>query len=252
MFAKFTHDNGVIIQVPPEHEFSHKIAARDLNEVAFKKIVTKCYELGIIDRRRGVIDLGAWIGDNALPWAVNIVGTVHAIDPSPENCNFMRQVVRMNDIRNLVVIEKAISKGDEILSYHWGLHHTSFSSEGTHRNKMSSTSLDRLREKGEISDVGMIHLDVEGMEFDVIRGAHSIISKDKPIIFYEQHIESDDYKGLAAHLNGLGYTSNIINETLVGCNPDCRNLMAVPKERVAVFDRIASELGRPDLFLYVG
>ena len=43
----------------------------------------------VIDKNKNIIDLGAWIGDNSIPWAKNIDGIVYAIDPSKENCKYI-------------------------------------------------------------------------------------------------------------------------------------------------------------------
>jgi hypothetical protein len=116
---------------------------------------------------------------------------------------------------------------------------------------MQSTSLDQLYRDGQISNVGMIHLDVEGMEWDVVKGAESLIRAEKPIIFYEQHVDSDDVNGLASHLFDLGYSSFLINEILVGCNPDCRNLVAILKGDSHQLTHISNDVGEPDLFTQI-
>jgi hypothetical protein len=50
---------------------------RDNHEVMFRRINTYLIKNKII--KNNIIDLGAWIGDNSIPWAKNIDGTVYAI-----------------------------------------------------------------------------------------------------------------------------------------------------------------------------
>ena len=64
------------------------------------------------------------------------------------------------------------------------------------------------------------------MEFKVIKGSIDIIHKYKPIIIFEQHIDTDNYMELSSFLLNKGYQIFMINEILEGCNPDCRNFIA--------------------------
>lgn len=251
MFTQFTNDNGVWVQVPDNHEFTKWFLPRDRHEPVFRRIITSFYNLGFIDKSQNIIDLGAWIGDNTIPWAANITGTVYAIDPSPRNCQYIRELCHINDVKNVKVIQKAISKDGSDLSYSWDLQHTSFSPSGTHKNNISSVSLDQLFRASEIQGIGMIHLDVEGMEFDVIRGATELIRAFKPVIFFEQHLNTDDFRGLSRYLSGFGYSSYLINEVLPGCNPDCRNFLAIQTHESHRTGIVSNSIGQPEIFSLV-
>jgi FkbM family methyltransferase len=197
--------------------------------MVLRDIVTLLIKNNII--KKNIIDLGAWIGDNALPWSKNINAIVYAIDPSRENCQYITDTANLNNIENIKVIRTAISNKIEILSTNDDLFHCSFvfdKPELNGKNKIISTSLDELHRQNQITDIDFIHLDVEGMEFKVIQGAENIINRYQPIIIFEQHLEIDDYMGLANHLSDKNYRVYIIKETLKGCRPDCRNFIAIP------------------------
>jgi len=84
----FTNDNNVEILLP-DHIFSDIFPKRDYSEVYFRRIHTYMINNNIIDTTKNIIDLGAYIGDNTVPWAKNIKGIVYAIDPSSINCSFI-------------------------------------------------------------------------------------------------------------------------------------------------------------------
>ena len=69
----------------------------------------------IINKDKNFIDLGAWIGDNSLPWAkllkkLNGNGIIYAIDPSEYNCNFIEKTANLNQLStNIKTIQKAKS-----------------------------------------------------------------------------------------------------------------------------------------------
>ena len=125
----FTNDNSVKIKLI-EHNFSSQFAKRDAHEVGFRQISTFFINKGLV---KNIIDLGAWIGDNSIPWAKNISGTVYAIDPSPANQAFIRSMCEKNQIHNLKQIQKVISYKNEFVSTNDSIDHCSFGSDTTGR-----------------------------------------------------------------------------------------------------------------------
>ena len=243
--AHFTNDNGVAIQYHMNHRFAELFGSRNEHEVMFRRISTYLINNGHI--RGNIIDLGAWIGDNALPWAKNIdaksllmadtksldqTPLVYAIDPSPDNCQFIQDLASLNNIQNIRIIQKAISDKREVLSTNDHLTHCSFvSDDDSGRNRVKAWPLDDLYNAGEIANVAFIHLDVEGMENRVVAGATRLIAGCKPIIAFEQHLEQDPFIELSEYIASKGYTVYLINEILPGCRTDCRNFIAFPNNR---------------------
>ena len=248
--AHFSNDNGVEIKYHMNHRFADLFGSRNEHEVMFRRISTYLINNGHI--LGNIVDLGAWIGDNALPWSKSLhippsavfdtknmakldpYPLVYAIDPSPDNCQFIRDLASLNNIKNIRVIQKAISDKREVLSTNEDLTHCSFVSDDnslTKQNQVKAWPLDDLYNAGEIADVAYIHLDVEGMENRVVAGAEKLINTYKPIIAFEQHLEQDPFIELSEHIAAKGYTVYLINEVLPGCRPDCRNFIAFPKTR---------------------
>ena len=250
--AHFSNDNGVAIQYTMNHPLAGLFGSRNEHEVMFRRISTYLINNGHV--QGNILDLGAWIGDNALPWSVSLLMAQHgqqvsadtpnfvvyAIDPSPENCRFMIDNSALNGIENVVVIQRAISDKREVLSTNEDLTHCTFvsddssstndSSSTTYKNQIEAVSLDDLFFAGELAKIAYIHLDVEGMENRVIAGATSLIELCRPIIAFEQHLEQDPFLELSAHIAEKGYTVYLINEVLPGCRPDCRNFIAFPND----------------------
>ena len=255
----FTNDNNTRILLV-EHPLSKTFASRNEHEVLFRRIHTYLINAGII--KNNIIDLGAWIGDNAIPWSKSIDSksidsksidsksidaksidsnsidsksidaktTIYAFDPSPGNCQFIREMCDHNHIDNIKVFQTAISDQCETLSTNDDMFHCTFASDETGRNKVNAVSLDHLFSIKEIENVGYIHLDVEGMEYKVLLGSRQIIDTYRPIITFEQHLEIDDYNLILNYLTTLDYIVFLIDEVLPGCRHDCRNSIAFPRE----------------------
>ena len=257
----FTNDNNTRILLV-EHSLSQTFASRNEHEVLFRQMHTYLINEGII--KNNIIDLGAWIGDNAIPWSKSIdsknidsksIGnktTIYAIDPSPGNCQFIREMCDHNHIDNIKVFKTAISDHCETLSTNDDMFHCTFASDETGRNKVNAVSLDHLFSIKEIENVGYIHLDVEGMEYKVLLGSRQIIDTCRPIITFEQHLEIDDYNLILNYLTTLDYIVFLIDEVLPGCRPDCRNSIAFPKEMFdpTIVTRIHQYVGKEILLSF--
>jgi len=241
----FTNDSGVVVKLP-DHKYSDVFRTRDEHEVLFRRIANFLIREGYI--KENIIDLGAWIGDNSIPWSKNIKGMVYSIDPSPGNCEFIGELVKINRIDNLKIIQSAISDQNKVIStkmvFGENLYHCTFKDGDDGEFKMNSYSLDHLHETGQIDRIDFIHLDVEGMEHNVVIGAEGIIQKFSPIITFEQHLTTDDYMALSNHLMDRGYSIYLINEVLPGCNPDCKNFFAVKEDIYGtLISRLMTEIG---------
>ncbi len=234
----FTNDNGITIFIPDDNDclttYSHFFPQRDKHEILFRQICTFLINTNTIDKN--IIDLGAWIGDNALPWAKNITGLVYAIDPSLQNCRYIELLTKLNGVHNVSIIRKAISDKPQTISTNDNVEHCAFQMNDTGDIKEEATTLDILYDENTIDNIGFIHLDVEGMEWLVIQGAQKIISKFRPVICFEQHIETDNYGLIVQFLKDRNYRVFLINETLPGCNLDCRNFIAFPVEKCSILE----------------
>ena len=115
MEITFPHDGDVTLKVPKSHKFGPIFAKRCQHEILFRKVHQVLFKQGIIDTTMNIIDLGAWIGDNTLPWAKAIDGKVYAIDPSTANCDFIRILTELNDVKNVDIIQLAIHTTNLVL-----------------------------------------------------------------------------------------------------------------------------------------
>jgi FkbM family methyltransferase len=227
--VEFPYDDNVKASVPKYGKFSFQFSQRPNHEIGFRRITTQLIKSGFINGN--MIDLGAWIGDNSIPWALMQPNLVYAIDPSVENINYINEIAGINGCNNLVTIQDVICDAERLLTTNNDLHHAEFAIGSDGVTSIKSKSLDMIYDEGRISNVSFIHLDVEGMEFLVFQGAMKLVSKYRPICCYEQHLDTDDVSGLVKFLSDTSYISFIINESLPGCRPDCRNIFAFPAER---------------------
>jgi len=248
----FIHDDDIEIQLI-DHKFSGEFRGRLHYEPMFRKIHTFLIKKGVI--KNNIIDLGAYIGDNTLPWAKMLLpkgGIIYAIDPSNENCEFIQGMCKENDLSNVKIFQTAVSDSNETLTTNGDLHHCSFVFDDNYNKigengklKVVSTTLDSLFESTEIENIGYIHLDVEGMEYKVLKGALKILKTFQPIITYEQHLNMDDIQEIPIFLKEWtrhDYQIFLINEIMPNCRFDCRNFIVFPKRVLIDYENLVEEI----------
>ena len=145
-----------------------------------------------------VIDVGAHIGPYTLKTAkrVGLNGKVIAIEADPENFNILNRNIQLNKLTNIIALNyAAYSKEDKIKLYLLKVDKSSYTKYNTimidraqYNNEknfleVKANTLDYLLQSIGIKheQINWIKIDVEGAEYDVLKGAKNILSKSKDI-----------------------------------------------------------------------
>lgn len=142
-----------------------------------------------------IIDCGAHIGDGTIPLAhaLNIYNRndiiIYAIEPSLYKCNFIKDIAKINNLSNIKVLNYGLcnKNGNYYISKKINKTNSGaniWSEKNTHINTSKFTKIDDLFEIIK-ENLGIIHLDVEGYEYDVIKGGENILNKYKPYLSIE-------------------------------------------------------------------
>jgi FkbM family methyltransferase len=242
--VNFVHEANTIVKLPrlsilevlfnkgPFVKKTFDFAARPNAESLLRKTIFELYNSGYINHELSIVDIGCWISDNTIVWARYLTGKgiVFAIDPSSDNLKFGKAVAEKNDVQNIKWIEAVCAEKPGIkLDFDGSIDHANFKEVTTNHVFESSTVDDIVQKEG--LDIGLLHVDVEGFELSVLKGATVIIKRNKPIILFEQHISKEDFESISIYIKKFGYRIFMINEVLPGCELDCRNFLAVPSEK---------------------
>ncbi|XUU61607.1 FkbM family methyltransferase [Erythrobacter sp. HA6-11] len=240
----FVHEGGTVVRMPPSklsnlapgeaREEQHRVwnfQQRPSKEVLLRKLVYNMLSTGFIDRSKAIIDIGSWLADNAIVWARLIEahgGTVYAIDPSADNLGFGRRLAERNNVTNIEWVQAICSdEAGKTVYLDGDINHAEFDAEaGSGSQPFATTTLDEVVGTSNSGSIGLMHVDVEGFEEPVIKGAREIIEQSRPVVIFEQHISSEAPWPIAAFLEDFGYKTYMINEVLPWCRLDCRNFMA--------------------------
>ena len=161
-----------------------------------------------------VIDIGAHIGRYTIISSkrVGANGKVVAIEAHPGNFEMLKSNIKLNQLTNVIPLNyAAYSKETKINLYlpevesGYTIYNTIMSNRARTEDKfveVSANTLDYLLQLKGITDVNWIKIDVEGAEFEVLKGASNVLSKSKDIaLLIEVH-------GLDNHIPILEFVSS--------------------------------------------
>lgn len=129
-----------------------------------------------------VCDVGSYHGFYSV---VGSIGKeIYAFEMSQENSETVKQNFELNNISQSNAVNKAVWRGEEKLEAGMKDSSTNTVGEG---EKIESISLDEFFQEKEKPDV--VKIDVEGAEYQVLKGMEEILEKKKPKMFLELHSE---------------------------------------------------------------
>ncbi|TRZ49439.1 MAG: FkbM family methyltransferase [Dehalococcoidia bacterium] len=147
------------------------------------------FELNRFKGKR-VVDAGANVGLFSL-LASTFAKEVISVEPHPVNFKLLQLNLDINDIQNVIPINKALWSENETLTLYAGEHtgaHTILKNAGNKKFNVSSTTLrDIIDEFGEID---LLKMDIEGGEFEVLSKLDSKIFRNIKNIVAECHLEA--------------------------------------------------------------
>jgi FkbM family methyltransferase len=165
------------------------------------------------------VDVGAHKGAFTY-WMNRLVGPsghVLAFEPIPQLAVYLRQVRDALRMKNLTVVESALSKQRDVRDLHLPESgHLGPATLADHTHSVSSVrvhtdTLDGFCQEHGHRPVHFIKCDVEGHELEVFQGAESILREDRPTLLFECadcFHEDGQIARVLPYLKDLGYRGN--------------------------------------------
>lgn len=130
------------------------------------------------------IDVGANIGITTV-WMARKCKKVYAFEPEISNFNNALETLKLNNILNVELIQKAVSNEESVLELNIceGYGHHSLGAVATSRiiekRKVQSITLDNFCKYMDINIIDFLKVDVEGFELEVFMGAEKLLKEKK-------------------------------------------------------------------------
>jgi len=171
-------------------------------------------------------DVGVNYGYTSV-WLSRWAKQVYSFEPNPRNAAFVEEQIRIRGIQNVELTQTAVSdhEGEAVLHVKpFDGHHSLDdigASETTDRISVPVTTLDRQAELRGIERIGLLKIDVEGFEPEVLRGASGLLkARAIDLILFEYSPQFYVQRGLDTQapldvLEEFGYRlSTIKGETI--------------------------------------
>ncbi len=141
-----------------------------------------------------VIDIGVNFGETLLNFAklTGSLGSVYGFEPMPFIYTKCKHNASLNNFKNIVIENRALSNSSEKLVINDPLNGNSggtfvskITSSSDNKITINATTLDDYANEKKFSKIDFIKIDVEGYESNVLLGALNVIKKFKPILYIE-------------------------------------------------------------------
>lgn len=137
-----------------------------------------------------VLDVGAYIGDSALKFLEYNPRKVICLEPEKSNFSLLKKTVEINKIGEKVdILNMGAGDKKEELSIKYLKSASCVSNE--YRDNI--INLQRIDDIFYDKKISLIKVDVEGFEYEVIKGALEIIKRDKPILIIAVYHRGKDF-----------------------------------------------------------
>lgn len=182
-------------------------------------------DLGLSDedkiflKDKDIIDAGAFTGDTSIPLSQVTNSNVYAFEPFEESYELLTKNINDNNIKNIIPINKSLGNIDgERELFLSGSNIQGITSDPNIRDydnilKVEEITLDTFVKKNDIT-IGLITIDVEGAEMDLLKGALNTIKTQKPILHISIYHKASDFFGIIPWIDnlGLGYEFKVVKE----------------------------------------
>ena len=138
------------------------------------------------------IDVGANVGMHTLVMSrlVGPQGEVISYEPAKTIFQRLKHNIKINEAGNVIPLDFAVGAGKGFAGFTDLSHETNIAKshvDPLSNQKVSMTTLD-LEHHGS-KRVGLIKIDVEGGELDVLKGARKILEDHRPVVFMEFNVQ---------------------------------------------------------------
>ncbi len=114
---------------------------------------------------------------------------VYSFEPEKTNFKFLIEHIKLNNLKNVSIFNFAIYSENKTLSFQVNDDRTEGRISKNGKLKIKTYSLDYLCFEKNFELPDFIKIDVEGAEFEVLKGAREVIETKKPKIFLATHGE---------------------------------------------------------------
>lgn len=206
-----------------EEIFKHLELAKSHRHLKLDK--QNYYEQNIFDYKHGLIflpkktleflnnkdfiDCGAYIGDSAIVFEKYFnPRKIHAFEPDIENYASLLEAIKLNDLKKVVPIKMGVGANEDKVNFLL-MHSLSKIISDNSDSKIEVTTIDKYVVDRNL-DVGLIKMDIEGLELDALKGAERTINEFKPVLSVSIYHDAKQFINVIKFVQELSLDYKII------------------------------------------
>jgi len=216
-------DEDIAIYADPDSYIEWSIFSGGTYENEIGKLIRISLQPG-----DAALDIGANIGLQSIRMAQSATGgLIYAFEPLEHLRRRAEKNLQLNNVGNVTMLPYALSDNEYEMEFaidkaNWnqGAFSLSDSSAGDEKQNVSIKIGDNIAEIATVQKLKLVKIDVEGYEFNVLKGLQQTLSKHKPRILFEYDRQywlrsGQDIESCIVFLQALGYSLYQVNA--VGC-----------------------------------
>lgn len=150
------------------------------------------------------VDVGAFVGDSAIYMLGYAPRKIYGFEPSPVNYVSFIKTIQENGLDEVVPLRRGLSDAPStahIVEQRTGSHIATDPRQAAGAPTIEISTIDReCREM----NVGVIKMDVEGFEYNAVKGALETIRRDRPVLLISAYHTGRDFFEILPMLRALG------------------------------------------------
>lgn len=157
-------------------------------------------------------DIGANVGYFSLLAAelAGPEGQVYAFEPLPRNVEFLEKHIKINKCDNIKIVAAAVSDHSGEAHFDLGASTAMGHIAESGGIQVRMVALDEMLAAGELRPPDYMKVDVEGAEYEALKGARALLEKYHPLLFLDTH-QREAHLPTIELLKELGYKFEILD-----------------------------------------
>ncbi|MBU1109733.1 MAG: FkbM family methyltransferase [Candidatus Riflebacteria bacterium] len=137
-----------------------------------------------------ILDIGANIGHHSLFFST-FEKNVHAFEPFEGVSRKLEEKIHVNNVKNITLHKIALGEKNETQTFYPSDNNNTGTGSFVNTKTKAKPLIFQIFKGDEflatrnIKNIGLIKIDVEGLEIDVIKGLKDTLTKERPIVFFE-------------------------------------------------------------------
>lgn len=236
------NQEDIAVYTTADNYIEHTVLVSGTYENEIKTLINISLKPGF-----AALDIGANIGIQSIRMAQRIGpgGKVYAFEPLEHLQSKLKKNLALNNCSNVTVFPLALADNEEIKTisidekrWNQGTFSLSQNNTGQSEQELKVKIGDRIAEVAQLDRLDLIKIDVEGFEYQVIKGLKDTITRHRPRIIFEYDATYWSRTGQSISdcldlLHSLGY--QVYQIYAAGCEPvnapaaiKSENLLAIP------------------------